>query len=77
MTLLCRARQKCARKNGFGIFKLWVFNLFAKQGFLLLFIHFFNYVLEGIFAKYKGYFALIRVTVKQLEGFCGSLIYIQ
>lgn len=34
MTLLCRARQKCARMNGFGIFKLSVFNLFAKWVFL-------------------------------------------
>lgn len=38
-------------------------------------MHFFNYVLEGIFAKDMGYFALIKI--KQLEGFCGSLIYVQ
>lgn len=78
MTLLCRARQKCARKNGFGIFKIYVSNLFAKQlkSFLFL-INFFNYILDGIFSKYKCYFALIKVTVKQLDSFCPSLIYVQ
>lgn len=40
-------------------------------------MHFFNYIFKEYLLRYKGYFALIKVIVKQIEGFCGSLIYVQ